>query len=62
MAFYDFSNHTVVPTLSNTNAFINIPSDCKIIVPDNLYDEWIAATNWSTYSSKIIKKSDWDAL
>ena len=62
MAFYDFSNHTSVPTLSNTNAFTKIPSDCKIIVPDNLYDTWIAATNWSTYSSYIIKKSDWDAL
>ncbi len=62
MAFYDFSNHTLVPTLSNKNAFTKIPSDCKIIVPDNLYDTWIAATNWSTYASNIIKKSDWDAL
>jgi hypothetical protein len=62
MAYYDFSTHTSVPTLSNTNAFQNIPTDCKIIVPDNLYDTWIAATNWSTYSSNIIKKSDWDAL
>ena len=62
MAFYDFSTHTAVPTLSNTNAFQNIPSDCKIIVPDSLYDTWIAATNWSSYSSKIIKKSAWDAL
>ena len=61
MAFYDFSNHTSVPTLS-TDAFRNIPSNCKIIVPDNLYDTWIAATNWSTYASKIIKKSAWDAL
>ena len=61
MAFYDFSNHTSVPTLSNTNAFTNIPSDCKIIVPDNLYNTWIAATNWSTYASYIIKKTDWDA-
>lgn len=58
--YYDFSNCTSVPSLSNTNAFTNIPSDCKIIVPDALYDEWIAATNWSTYASYIIKKSDWD--
>jgi hypothetical protein len=62
VAFYDFSNHTAVPTLANTSAFIDIPSDCKIIVPDNLYDTWIAATNWSTYASYIIKKSAWDAL
>ena len=62
MAFYDFSTHTAVPTLSNTNAFLNIPSDCKIIVPDGLYDAWKVATNWSTYATNIIKKSDWDAL
>jgi hypothetical protein len=62
MAFYDFSHHTAVPTLENTNAFTGIPSDCKIIVPDSLYDTWIAATNWSTYASYIIKKTDWDNL
>lgn len=61
LAYIDFSHHTAVPTLANTNAFMDIPSDCKIIVPDNLYDEWIAATNWSTYASYIIKKIDWDA-
>ena len=59
-AFYDFSNCMSVPSLGY-GAFSNIPSDCKIIVPDALYDEWIAATNWSTYASNIIKKSDWDA-
>ena len=62
MAFYDFSHHTAVPTLANANAFTSIPDDCKIIVPDALYDEWIAATNWSTYASYIIKKTDWDNL
>ena len=60
MAFSDFSDHTSVPSLGSS-AFSSIPSDCKIIVPDALYDTWIAATNWSTYASKIIKKSDWDA-
>lgn len=62
MAYYDFSHLTAVPTLANTDAFQNIPSDCKIVVPDNLYDTWIAATNWSTYASYIIKKTDWDNL
>jgi hypothetical protein len=62
MAFYDFSHHTKVPTLSGTNSFQYISSDCKIIVPDSLYDTWVAATNWSTYASYIIKKTDWDNL
>lgn len=62
MAFYDFSHHTAVPTLANTSAFTGIPSDCKIIVPDALYDEWIAATNWSAYATYTIKKSEWDNI
>jgi hypothetical protein len=49
--FYDFSNYTVVPTLSSTNAFTNIPADCEIRVPAALYDEWIAAEIWATYAS-----------
>lgn len=57
----DLSKSESVPTMENKNAFTKIPSDCKIIVPDALYDTWIAATNWSTYASYIIKKSDWDA-
>lgn len=54
MKFYDFTKHTTIPTLSNTNAFSGIPSDCEIRVPAALYDEWIAATNWSTYASQIV--------
>ena len=50
---YDFTDHTAVPTLSNTNAFGGIPADCEIRVPTALYDEWIAATNWSTYADYI---------
>ena len=57
MAYYDFRASKSVPTLSNTNAFYNIPSDCKIVVPDSLYSSWRTATNWSTYASKIVKAS-----
>jgi hypothetical protein len=60
IVFYDFRAFKSVPTLSNTNAFSNIPSDCKIVVPDSLYDTWIAATNWSTYASKIVKASEFN--
>ena len=59
MAFYDFSQCLAVPSLANTNAFGSIPSDCKIIVPDSLYDDWKAATNWSTYASYIVKDSEY---
>ena len=55
---YDFSQCTAVPTLSNKNAFSGINKIAKIIVPDSLYDEWIAATNWSTYADYIYKASE----
>ena len=54
MAIYDFTKHTSVPTLSNTNAFSNIPSDCVIKVPSSLLEEWKSATNWSTFADKIV--------
>lgn len=61
MAFYDFTSHKSVPSLASVNVFNNIPSDCKIVVPDALYDTWIAATNWSTYANQIIKASEFNA-
>ena len=54
VAFYDFSNHTSVPTLSNTDAFGSIAADCQIRVPTSLADAWKAATNWSTYADHIV--------
>lgn len=54
MVAYDFSEHTSIPTLANTNAFSGIASDCEIRVPSALVDTWKAATNWSTYASHIV--------
>lgn len=61
MIFYDFSNHASIPTLVNRSAFHGMPDSCKIVVPDILYDQWVATTNWSVFADQIIKKSDWDA-
>lgn len=52
-----FFEHTSVPTLENINAFSN--TTCQFVVPDNLYDEWIAATNWSAYADRIVKASEY---
>ena len=62
MKFFNFSNNTSVPTLANTNAFNNCFYDYKVVVPDSLYEDWIAETNWVDISSHIMKKSDYDAL
>ena len=43
LAIFDFRKSTSVPTLSSATAFRNTPSDKEIIVPDALYDDWIAA-------------------
>lgn len=52
---------TGVPILNNTNNFGFISQSCKIVVPDSLYDTWIAATNWASISFRIMKQSDWNA-
>lgn len=60
MAYYDFTQCTSVPTLGGTAAFSSNASDRKIVVPDNLYDTWIAATNWSSLASQIVKASEFN--
>lgn len=52
--YYDFTRHTAVPSLSNTNVFTGIAADCEIRVPAALADEWKAATNWATYADYIV--------
>jgi hypothetical protein len=59
MAFYDFSQCASVPTIES-DTFYNIKNGCKIIVPDALYDEWKAATNWSSHASKMVKASEFN--
>lgn len=52
-----FIAHEQVPTAS-MNIFTDM-TYLKIVVPDALYDEWIAATNWSAYASYIVKASEY---
>lgn len=57
---FDFSALEAVPTLENTSAFSGTLATSKIIVPDALYDDWKAATNWSTYADRIVKASEYN--
>ena len=41
------------PTLSNTNVFSMIPSDCIIYVPVGSLEAYKTATNWSNYASHM---------
>lgn len=55
---YDFTKSTIIPVLENRSSLSSINGQCKIIVPDALYDDWIVATNWSTYADYIYKASE----
>lgn len=54
---YDFSKFSAIPTLSNSGAFTGINFICKIIVPDDLYNDWIVASNWSSMTDYIVSAS-----
>ena len=56
-----FQSSTAVPSISE-NTFANTNDTFKVIVPDTLYEDWIAATNWSALSSHITKVSDYAAV
>lgn len=58
---FDFSAFTTIPTL-DVEVFANISPFAKIVVPDELYDQWIIAENWSAYVQYIIKASDYKAV
>ena len=51
---FDFSDALSVPSLGNVNAFASTPANKKIIVPDALYNSWIAASNWSSTTNGIV--------
>ncbi len=60
----NFGNErSLVPTLENANAFhTDNPTtiaDRKIIVPDDLYDSWIAADGWNEIKDWIVRYSDY---
>ena len=44
---------TTPPTLSSTNAFNNIPSDCIIYVPKGCLEAYQNATNWAKYADRM---------
>lgn len=59
IAFVDFASFSSIPPTEARYMFSsnNMASDYKIIVPDNLYEDWIVA--WSGLASHIVKASDW---
>lgn len=53
---YDFSKLTALPS-SGLPTFSGIQADCKIVVPDNLYNSFIST--WSSVATHIVRNSDY---
>lgn len=56
-----FQNSAAIPAITETT-FANTNDTFKAIVPDALYEDWIAAENWSALSSHVTKVSDYAAV
>lgn len=54
----DFSCAKTVVELGSNCSF---NSNVKIVVPDHLYDNWIANSGWSSFSNRIVKVSEYYA-
>lgn len=48
-------------TLSATSAFTNVPTTCKIYVPDDLVEDYKLATNWVDFADMITPISELEA-
>lgn len=58
----DLSRCAQIPILRSTTSVINLPAEYRILVPDELYVQWIAADNWKdpNIRSHIVKYSNKD--
>lgn len=54
LEYIDFSGCTAVPSLVNSDAFTNVPTTCRFIVPAALLDEWKAASIWANFADQIV--------
>lgn len=57
----DFRGRTkdTIPSVDEYDPFDGIPSTCKIVVPDRLYDSWITTSRWTEIASQIVKESEY---
>lgn len=53
-----FNNHKIVPVLNSSS----YGGRATFVVPDDLYDEWLASTNWANLEFSIKKLSEYNYL
>lgn len=56
----DFRSVTAIPEAGGASVYGSTPSFFKIVVPDELYEDWKVATNWTDFASKMVKASEYD--
>lgn len=56
IVLHDFSKLKHIPTIDNVN--LGYQRISIIVVPDNLYNEWVSETNWSDAADCIYKVSE----
>lgn len=56
-----FQSSGAVPAISE-NTFANTNDTFQIIVPNELYDDWVAAENWNSLSGQITQLSNYAAV
>lgn len=60
--YVDFSNAARIPSLGSTHLLLDALTAYKFIVPDSLYNSWVADTNWSALASHITSTSEYAAI
>lgn len=59
----NISEATAIPNGANVGSMFAYTNDTyKVIVPDALYEDWIADAYWSNISAHIAKASDYAAI
>lgn len=53
LEYTDFTEHTFVPHLDHQYAYQN-STNCKILVPAALYDEWVTTSPWKYLADRIV--------
>lgn len=54
----NFTSATAIPTCAE-GTFANTNATFKVMVPDALYEDWVAASGWASIAEHITKESDY---
>ena len=63
LQYVNIAQATAIPNGANVSTMFGNTNDTyKVIVPDALYDSWIAAYGWSDIATHIVKASEYPVI